>query len=86
MGLYARKDNHKLGAILDRAVLMQAVPVRSCIIVCVHKPADVSANVAREDSGALFYVTVKEEVSTMMCFRLLLLYSKPNRLLKLAIS
>ena len=51
---------------------MQAVPVRSCIIVDVQKPAEVTANVARQDSGALFCVTVKEDVSTMMCFRLLL--------------
>ena len=32
---------------------MQAVPVRSCIIVDVQKPAEVTANAARQDSGAL---------------------------------
>ena len=59
--------------------------VRFCIIVCVHKHAEVAANVARQDSGALFHVTVKVDVSTLMCFRLLLLYSKPIWLLELAI-
>ena len=65
---------------------MQAVPVRSCIIVDVQMHAEVAANVARQESGALFYVHVKVDVSTMMCFRLLLVYSKPNWLLELAIS
>ena len=38
---------------------MQAVPVRSwCIIVVLQKPAEVTANAARQDSGALFNVTV----------------------------
>ena len=51
--------------------------VRSYIIVAVHKHAEVAENVARQDSGALFYVHMKVDVSTMICFRLLLLYSKP---------
>ena len=63
---------------------MQAVPVQPCIIVGVQKPAEVTANVARQDS---ILVTVKvEDVTTMMCFRLLLSYSKPNWLLEVAIS
>ena len=44
MGLDARKDNKKLGAILKQSCLMQAVPVRSCIIVDVQKLAELTAN------------------------------------------
>ena len=51
-----------------------------------HFGLQVTANVARQYSGALFYVTVKVDLLTMMCFRLLLLlYSKPNWLLEFAI-
>ena len=33
---------------------MQAVSVQLCSIVGVQKPAEVTANVARQESGALF--------------------------------
>ena len=64
----------------DCAILHHCGCTKACRVNCK------SANVARQDSGALFYVTVKVDASTMMCFRLLLLYSKPNWLLELAIS
>ena len=66
-----------------QSCLTQAVPVRSCIIVGVQKPAEVAANVARHDPGALFCVTVKwvyQQYCALGC------YSKSNLLLELAIS
>ena len=81
-GVGCKKRKPKTGYHFGQSCLMQAVPVRSCIIEDLQQ----HANVARQDSGALFYVHVKVNVSKMMCFRLLLLYRKPNWLLELAIS
>ena len=48
MGMDAREDNQKLGGILNRAV-------RAILHHCgCTNPAEVTANVARQDSGALF--------------------------------
>ena len=76
------KDCH-----FGQSCLTQAVPVRSCIILGVHKPAEVTANVARQESGALFCVTIvtvkwmhQQYCASACC------YSKANWLLELAIS
>ena len=83
-GVGCKKRKPKTGCHFGQSCLMQTV--RSCIIMDVHKHAEVAANIARHDSGALFYVHVKVDVSTILCFRLLLVYSKQNWLLELAIS
>ena len=57
-GFGCKRREPKTGCYFEQSCLMQAVPVRSCIIVVLQKPAEVTTNAARQDSGALFYVTV----------------------------
>ena len=65
-GVGCKRRQPKAGCHFGQSYLMQTVPVRSSIIVGVQKPAEVTANVARQDSGALVYVTMKVDLSTII--------------------